>query len=163
MPSLLCLQVGAVGIEVLLSNITLKEFAFNSETIELQPPNRVVVAAPAMTIVATMNWRYHDGLIKISGNATDLMNQTSLNLPLELGSHDGRLTLSLPSTAVNIHDFKITLDKAAGSFYQDIVNLISSPLQSVFEKVISEALEAAINAIGSKVRLQEESRLQSPA
>jgi hypothetical protein len=143
-------QVGALGIEVDLSNISVATFSFGQESVTLVPPNRLSVAATSMQVVAVMDWRYHDGAIKISGTAKDIMNKTSLDLELEFGSNQGHLTLAVPTCSLEVQEFHIILDGGAGGFYQDIVNLISDPLKSVFEKVIAEVIEDTVQAIASK-------------
>ncbi|EDQ85146.1 uncharacterized protein MONBRDRAFT_29494 [Monosiga brevicollis MX1] len=144
-------KVGALGIEILLSNITVKRFAFNDEDVQLAAPSSVMITAQNMDIEADMGWRYHDGLIKIEGTARDILNDTSLTIQLALSAEDGHLSLALPTCQLDVHNFHIILDGGDSSFYQAIVNMISGPLRSVFEKVISEAIGDAINALATKV------------
>lgn len=79
-------KVGALGIEVALTNISVTTFTLGMETISLVPPNALHITTPGVQAEAKMDWRYHDGLIKISGTAVDIINQTSLTLDLEFGS-----------------------------------------------------------------------------
>ncbi|EGD75732.1 hypothetical protein PTSG_07848 [Salpingoeca rosetta] len=145
------IKVEELGIVVEVSNITLTKLDFGSEAIDLSPPNVVTIAGTGVIILANMNWRYHDGLIKIHGTAKDVFNQTSLNIAIALTSDHGHLGLTVAQCDVNIKDFAIILDGGAGGFYQDIVNMLHKPLEHLFSSTISTALVKGIDEIAAKL------------
>eukprot|EP01147_Barroeca_monosierra_P007468 gene7468-544_t len=141
------IKVKALGIVVEVSNISLTKLDFGNENIQLNPPNVVTISGSEVLILATMNWHYHDGLIKIHGTAEDVFNQTNLAIDMAISSKDGRLQLDVVDCNLDIKDFCIILDGGAGGFYQDIVNMLHKPLKNLFSSTISQALEDGINAI----------------
>ena len=94
------------------------EHDFGQEAIQLNPPNILSIQGSRVIVLADMNWRYHDGLIKVHGTAKDIFNQTTLRIDLGLVSSDGHLGITVPTCNVDIKDFAIILDGGAGGFYQ---------------------------------------------
>ena len=140
---------GFAGIDIDISEIKLTEFTLGEQEVLNVPPSAVYIVSSNMTAHATMAWRYKDGAIDISGNATDLMSDMSLGIVLDITSLEHRLILDIIECTVKIGTLKIQLS-GTSSFYEKLVELLNSPITNLFESQIGSEIKTLANQIIAK-------------
>ena len=141
------------SIDYSLSAIHITGFSIASITLDLQPPNRVVVTANGLSISLHLNWHYKEHSfphISDSGSADASTKGSSFQVSTVLSNSNGKPAVGGTTCSVNLNDFDIDLHGGASWLYQLFVNIFSSNIKHSVQDNVSQAVVQAVNQQAEK-------------
>ena len=152
--------LGRVRIEV--NNLVLTNFHVSSSSIELVPPNNLLVCFNGINIEAEMRWRYKLRRLHTSdrGRGEGSTWGSSGRVMFAVGTNtQGRPTVTVSDCWVTINDFHFRVHSSASWLYNLLINLFHGQIVRSIDRAVRHAItndfQEMIANMLAKIPLQE--------